>query len=199
MRASKKISSNATQVIRLLHGTIHSKEDKSIILLTNGVGYHVFVAQGLLDENDEEITLHIHSHIREDSFSLYGFRTKNELDFFELLLTINGVGPKMALAILDEPANQIQKAIYTGNITALTKISGVGKKIAERIILELKNKVTPSDKETPIPSETEIHPDAIDALESLGYKRHHIQKVLSEVEEDVLDVEEWIRVFLRRV
>lgn len=187
-------------MIRLLQGTVHSIDDRSIILFTNGVGYQVFVPQSLLDEHDEELTLFIHSHIREDAMTLFGFRTKNELNFFELLLTINGVGPKMALAILNEPANAIQNAIFSGNITALTKISGVGKKIAERIILELKSKVLPTDlNEQEIGSKQTENEEAISALESLGYKRHHIQKVFSEFEEDLIETEEIIRVFLKRV
>jgi Holliday junction DNA helicase RuvA len=186
-------------MIRLLKGTVLSNEERSIILMVNGVGYQVFVPNSILIEADEELTLYIHTHVREDAFTLYGFRNQNELNFFELLLTINGVGPKMALAILDQPAQQIQKAIAQSDIKTLTKIPGLGKKKAERIILELKSKVDPVDGSLPIPQENDIHPDVILTLESLGYKRSHIQKVLSEVEEEINEVEEWIRVFLKRV
>ncbi len=187
-------------MIRLLKGTVHSVEERAIILFTNGIGYQVFVPTSLLEEHDEELTLFIHTHIREDQMTLYGFRTKNELNFFELVLTINGVGPKMALAILNEPAQTIQNAIFTGNITALTKVSGVGKKIAERIILELKSKVLPTDlNEQQISSKQTENEEAIMALESLGYKRHHIQRVFSQFEEEITETEEIIRVFLKRV
>lgn len=186
-------------MIRLLKGTVHSTEERAIILFTNGVGYQVFVPTSLLEEHDEELTLFIHTHIREDQMTLYGFRTKNELNFYELVLTINGVGPKMALAILNEPAQTIQNAIFTSNITALTKVSGVGKKIAERIILELKSKVIPTDLNQQVTSKQTENEEAIMALESLGYKRHHIQKVFSQFEEEIVETEEIIRVFLKRV
>jgi len=185
-------------MIRLLQGKIHGTEDRTIILLTGGVGYHVFVPNDLLNE-EGEITLYIHTHVREDQFTLYGFRTQKDLKFFELLLTINGVGPKMAIAILNEPADQIQNAIFTKNIKALTKIPGVGKKIADRIILELKSKVTPVDGAEPIEEETEIHPDIVTTLEGLGYKRKHITNVLSKMDEKVEEEEEIIRYFLQHV
>jgi len=88
-------------MIRLLHGQIHSKDERTIILFVGGVGYHVFVTNALLSNaeasetlDNDETTLYIHTHVREDDITLYGFRTKNELKFFELVLTINGVGPK---------------------------------------------------------------------------------------------------------
>lgn len=194
-------------MIRLLNGTVHSLESQSILLLVNGVGYQVFVPQNILEELREDdsaelpLTLHIHSHIREDAFTLYGFRSTKALEFFEMLLGINGVGPKMALAILDEPHQDIQNAIFTGNIAALTKISGVGKKTAERIILELKSKVTPTDlnEQVSTPNSKDVHPDALATLETLGYKRHHIHRVLVEVDHSAMEAEEIIRVFLQNV
>ena len=186
-------------MIRLLTGIVHSNEDKTLILLVNGVGYQVHVPNDILAENDEEITLHIHTHIREDAFTLYGFRNKKELNFYELLLSINGVGPKMALEILNEPVENIQNAIFTGNEAALTKISGVGKKTAQRIILELKNKVTPIDASLANFSNQTENPEAIMALESLGYRQHHIKKVLSTMEEDLRETESIIRWFLQQV
>lgn len=187
-------------MIRYLHGTIQDREDRTIILLVNGVGYQVTVSNELIFTEEKELSLYIHSHIREDQFSLYGFRTKKELKFFELLLTINGVGPKMAMEILNEPAELIQNAIFSGNINELLKISGVGKKTAERIILELKGKVEPTDinERTQRSVKTAaVNPDVVEALERLGYKRHQIEKILSET--DSSNAEEAIRFFLQRV
>lgn len=186
-------------MIRYLKGTIQDREDRTIILLVNGVGYQVTVSNELIFTEENELSLYIHSHIREDQFSLYGFRTKKELKFFELLLTINGVGPKMAMEILNEPAELIQNAIFSGNINELLKISGVGKKTAERIILELKGKVEPSDvnDRTQRSVKTTVNPDVVEALERLGYKRHQIEKILSEA--DSSNAEEAIRFFLQRV
>jgi len=186
-------------MIRLLQGTVHSTDSRTIILFVNGVGYQIYVPIIESIKTDEEITLHIHSHIREDAFTLYGFQSINELNFFELLLKINGVGPKMALEILKEPAEHIKNAIASSNIPALTKISGVGKKTAERIILELKNKVDAVESSATSTNSYEPEADVITALESLGYKRKHISKVLSEISDEITDVEELIRMFLQRV
>ncbi|MBU0981315.1 Holliday junction branch migration protein RuvA [Patescibacteria group bacterium] len=180
-------------MIRFLTGTVINREEKSLTLLVGGVGYLVLVPKNLT--TGDEISLHIHTHVREDDISLFGFETAKDLKFFELLLSINGVGPKMALEILSEPAGQIQNAIFSGNLTGLTKISGVGKKIAERIILELKNKVVPEGEPEEV-METEVHPDVLITLENLGYKRSHVQKVLSRLEEN-LDEEAQIRFFLQ--
>ncbi len=187
-------------MIRLLQGQIYSKDSRTIILFVHGVGYHVSVPNSILESSEEEITLFIHTHVREDALTLYGFRTKNELSFFELLLTINGIGPKMAMDIMNEPVEKIQNAILSGNIPVLTQISGIGKKTAERMILELKSKIDPSDLNGSLEAKAprEVHPDVIYALENLGYKRHHIQKVLSEIEEDVVETEAIIRVFLQK-
>ena len=183
-------------MIRLLHGSLASKEDKSLILMVNGIGYQVFCPSSLVDLAEGEMTLHIHSHIREDAFNLFGFTSKGELLFFEQLLSINGVGPKMALSILDMPISTIQNAIVSEDVKTLSSIPGIGKKKAERIILELKNKVDPIAGG---PETNDIHPDVFITLETLGYKRHHVQKILSEVEEEIVEVEERIRLFLKRV
>lgn len=185
-------------MIRYLKGQILDHDERTIILLVNGVGYHVWVPKSVLDEGKKEVELYIHSHVREDAFTLYGFRTKNELSFFELLLTINGIGPKSAMDICCEPVEKIQNAIFSGNLAALTNIPGIGKKIAERMVLELKGKITPTDLNATLThSSSEVDPDVISALENLGYKRNHIQKVLAEVEGE-MDTEALIRVFLQR-
>jgi len=107
----------------------------------------------------------------------------------------------MALAILNEPPEEIQNAIFSGDIKALTKISGVGKKIAERIILELKNKVEPSEIQpgTSPSQDPDLDEDLVLTLETLGYKRSHIKRVLSGIEEEVTETEDLIRIFLQRV
>ncbi|MBI4127076.1 Holliday junction branch migration protein RuvA [Candidatus Peregrinibacteria bacterium] len=189
-------------MIRLLKGIVESKEERAIILFVNGVGYHVLAPAELIKTAENEIILHIHTHVREDALALYGFRTKKELSFFELLLTINGIGPKMALEILNQPTDQIQSAIFTGDLTKLTKIPGVGKKIAERLVLELKNKVEPinlNDRKQSNLRHNEINPDVIKALEGLGYKKSQIEKVLSETQEDLQDAESIIRYFLQQI
>ncbi|MFA4815138.1 MAG: Holliday junction branch migration protein RuvA [Candidatus Gracilibacteria bacterium] len=186
-------------MIRYLKGQILDHDERTIILLVNDVGYHVWVPKSVLEEGKEEVELYIHTHVREDALTLYGFRTKNELSFFELLLTINGIGPKSAMDICCEPVEKIQNAIFSGNLAALTGIPGIGKKIAERMVLELKGKITPTDLNATqnTYANSEVDPDVISALENLGYKRHHIQKVLAEAEEG-LDTEALIREFLQK-
>ncbi len=182
-------------MIRLLKGALIAKEKQSLTLMINGIGYQVFVANSLLACEDKELTLHIHTHVREDSLTLFGFKNKEELNFFEQLIGISGVGPKMALCILDMPLSTVQNAIVSEDVKTLSSVPGIGKKKAERIILELKNKIDPIAK-----NETSaIHPDVFITLETLGYKRHHIQAILSEVDEEITDAEEWIRIFLQRV
>ncbi len=189
-------------MIRLLHGTLAHLEDRSLVLMVQGVGYQVFVPRDLLSlAPDSELTLHVHTHVREDTFCLYGFSRADELKFFELLISVSGVGPKMALEILSEPIQNTKNAIFTGNLNALTKTPGIGKKLAERIVLELKGKVQPTDlnaSNAPHRSLTHLDEDAILALEGLGYKRLHIEKVLSTSEEDFDSTEKLIHWFLQR-
>lgn len=187
-------------MIRFLTGQIIDKEARSLVLQTNGVGYLVTTPETLTALPGQDLSLWIHTHVREDTLALYGFAGKEDLSFFELLITVNGIGPKMAMEIMNEPAAVIQNAILSGNLPALTKISGVGKKLAERLVLELKGKVVPGDISTlNVKTATTglTDEDAVAALESLGYKRHHIQKVFGELNEE-LTTEELIRVFLQK-
>jgi holliday junction DNA helicase RuvA len=200
-------------MIRLLTGKVHSHDERTIILLVNGVGYHVFVNAEFISKASvepdelEEIVLYIHTHVREDDITLYGFRTKKELKLFELLLGVNGVGPKMALEISNHPAQRIQSAILNEDFAMLTKVPGVGKKTAERICLELKNKVDLTDisdlQNYEGSNETEVNEEVIITLETLGYKRHHINQVLSSIakesKEELTETEEIIRLFLQNV
>lgn len=186
-------------MIRFLKGSVIDKDEKSIILLAEKTGYQVFVPNEILAAFEEELSLFIHMHVREDAITLFGFRTKKELKLFELLLTINGVGPKIALEILNEPADTVQNAIFSGDVHPLLKISGIGKKTAERIILELKGKVEPSGIEQRDHRQLNktLNPDAMSALERLGYKKNQIEKVLSEMGSETENIEEIIRYFLQ--
>jgi Holliday junction DNA helicase RuvA len=182
-------------MIRYLKGPILDHDERSAIVLVNGVGYQVFVPTRVLEM--EEVELFVHTHVREDALTLFGFPSKNELQFFELLLTINGIGPKSAMDICCEPIDRIQNAIFSSNLAALTAIPGVGKKTAERMVLELKGKITPTDLSSGLRAQSlNINIDVVSALENLGYKRTHIQKVLATVEEE-METEALIRWFLQ--
>jgi len=131
-------------VIALLVGQAVAIRADSVVILAGGVGYRVYTGPGTLASFlvGDTVTLHIHHLVREDQQALYGFRTEEELAFFELLTTVSGVGPKVGLAILaSRPVADLQLAIVGGDEPILTAVSGVGKKLAARIILELREKV----------------------------------------------------------
>ena len=131
-------------MIAYLKGKIIYKTLNHLVLEVNGVGYQIFVGENFLNELrlDTETEIYIHHVVREDASDLYGFKTREDKDLFEILLTVSGVGPKSGLGVLSlSSAGDIKEAIVRGDANLLTKVSGIGKKTAERIVLELKNKV----------------------------------------------------------
>ncbi|MBN2306759.1 Holliday junction branch migration protein RuvA [Candidatus Peregrinibacteria bacterium] len=188
-------------MISYLSGLIIDKDKKSLTVLTGGIGYRVYVTTDLLTEakEDQKIQLYIHTSVREDDISLYGFQTKEELMFYEQLLNVSGIGPKMALDILTTPIAMTKNAILSEDIGLLTKIKGLGKKTAERLCLELKNKIEPvmihqTSKDAFRPA---AHEDAVLALESLGYERYQILKFVSELPADIKETEDIVKSFLK--
>lgn len=163
------------RVIALLEGTVARVSTDSVVLLAAGVGYRVFCGPGTLATAHQGSTLTLHTHhvVRDDLQALYGFRTPEELGFFELLTTVTGVGPKVALAIVSSrPVIDLQLAILQGDEAVLTAISGVGKRLAARVVLELKEKVataggtlTAGDRAAAGGAESEV----VAALQALGY------------------------------
>lgn len=185
-------------MIAYLKGKIIDKSEKYLLLAGPQVGYKAWVTTDLAAKHPlkQELELFIHTAVKEDDIKLYGFEKKEELEFFESLLNVSGIGPRIALDILNHPIALTQQAILNQDVAFLTQIKGLGKKTAERLILELKNKITPMA----LPSdsnETEIPEDAILALESLGYERHYIIKQLSNLPEGVTETEEVVKFVLR--
>src|SRR6476646_3101836 len=132
-------------VIASVEGVVGAVAADSLVIEVAGIGYRVFVAPSVIAsaQPGKSLKLHTHHLVREDLQALYGFRTVEELGFFDLLLTVNGVGPKVALAIVgSRPTPDLQLAIMTGDQAVLVSVPGIGKKLAERIIFELKEKVT---------------------------------------------------------
>ena len=148
---------------------------------------------------NDEIEVFIYTNVKEDDITLYGFNKSNELNLFEKLISISGIGPKMALDILDSPLYIIQNAIINNNPSLLTEIKGIGKKTAERIILELKNKIDPNDfdSRTQTIKEKSINEDIITALTGLGYEKYQIIKKFQDLPEDIEITEEKIKWFLQ--
>jgi Holliday junction DNA helicase RuvA len=167
-------------VIARLRGRLFDKHPNRIIVDVNGVGYELAVPLSTfyaLGESGSEVALRVHTHVREDALSLYGFATALEQDLFERLIGISGIGPKLALAVLSglEPA-ELMRAIERGDVAKLTGIPGVGKKTSERIVLELKDRlpraavVAAAAGELP-PETPVVRDDVLSALVNLGYHR----------------------------
>lgn len=188
-------------MIGYLAGLIIDKDQRTLTVLAGGVGYRVFVTTDLLAEikTDHKIQLFIHTAVREDDISLYGFPSKEELKFFELLLTVSGIGPKMSMEILGTPVALTKNAILSEDVGFLTKIKGLGKKTAERLCLELKNKIEPvlaasSPARSAVPG---AHEDAVLALESLGYERYQVLKFMNTLPDHLTQTEEIVKYFLK--
>lgn len=166
----------------------------------NGIGYKVFMTAYGLGKiaGQENAELFTHTYVREDSLDLYGFLTSEELEMFELLISVSGIGPKAGLGILSiATPKTIKTAILNEDSSILTKVSGVGKKTAERVILELQNKIADlpeSDKEGAITDS-----DAIEALITMGYTVTEARDVLKSVPDDVKDVGQRIKMALKNL
>lgn len=186
-------------MIGYINGLIIDKNEKALLILAQSVGYEVFVPTGLLAEAviDKKIQLYIHTAVKEDDISLYGFSKKEELTFFKQLISVSGIGPKMALDILSTPLHITQNAILSGDAAMLTKIKGLGKKTAERLIIELKNKIVPVTLNVEGESASPLNEDAILALESLGYEKFQIMKAISEMPGEITETEEIVKYFLK--
>jgi len=186
-------------MIGYINGLIIDKSKKSLLVLAGNIGYKVMSTEEITagSKMDQKIQLYIHTAVREDDISLYGFLKKEELEFFEQLISISGIGPKMALDILATPMNLTQSAIINGDSAFLTKIKGLGKKTAERLILELKNKITPSSTKEGEPVMSGVNEDAILALQSLGYERFQVLKAMADLPKDIKETEEIVKYFLK--
>ena len=174
-------------MIGALRGSLADKQPSRVVIDVNGVGYEVHVPLSTfygLGAPGSEVSLRVHTHVREDVLSLFGFATKLELDVFERLIAISGVGPRLALAVLSgiEPP-ELVRAVQVGDVVRLTRIPGVGKKTAERIGLELKDRLPPgldvddgSDGEV-VPA-SDSRQDVLSALLNLGYHRPFAERAV---------------------
>jgi Holliday junction DNA helicase RuvA len=175
-------------MIGYLRGQLVDKRTNQILVDVNGVGYLVSIPLSTfyaLGELREDVTLLVHTHLREDSIALYGFLTAREKQFFELLISASGVGPSLALKILSGMSvDELLPAIRTGDLVRLTRIPGVGRKTAERIVVELRDKLAamePPPERVPAAGRTQLESDVVSALLNLGYDRRTAEKALEEV------------------
>lgn len=184
-------------MIGSIRGKVQYKSQSYIILDTSGVGYKIFVIPPLLFslKQNQDLTLLIHTYVREDQISLYGFEKLDELEFFELLLTVSGVGPKSALGIMSlASVDMLKSAIISEDPSVFTKVSGIGRKTAERVIVELKEKLKTEKDSAPVARE---HSDAVDALLALGYSQQEARDALKQVPKEVASLSEKVKIALK--
>lgn len=169
-------------MIGSIKGKIVLKTEKFLIVDTNGVGYKINVSPDVLSKVqklDGEILFWIHTHVREDILDLYGFLDRENLEFFEMLINVSGIGPRGALTILSVASIEtLHKAIGSSDINYLTKISGIGKKTAEKMVIELRDKIGKQTKEG---GSLKEELDALEALKSLGYSQGEAREALKNV------------------
>ena len=177
-------------MIAVLRGHLLEKHPSRLIVDVHGVGYDVQVPVSTFYQAGEPgnaVTLRIHTHVREDQIALFGFATSLEHDLFERLIAVNGIGPKLALSVLSgiESADFI-RAVEQGDVTRLTRIPGVGRKTAERMTLELRDRLPKVDAAAPAAVTAPGSPrgDVVSALVNLGYQASAVDKALDAVMKD---------------
>jgi Holliday junction DNA helicase RuvA len=174
-------------MIAHLRGRLLAKHPNQVVVETGGVGYDVTISVPTFSDLPgvgSEVALHIHTHVREDLIALYGFLRPAEKQLFEKLITVSGIGPKLAITILSGmAADEMVGAIRGNDIARLTRIPGIGKKTAERMVLELRDKLPPAGVgEAPAaPVMTAMEEDVLSALVNLGYQRAAAERALASV------------------
>ncbi len=200
-------------MIAQIRGRLASKEPHRIVVDVNGVGYRIFIPLSTyyqLPEVPAEVSLHTHTHVREDAIQLFGFHTQDEQTLFELLQGVSGIGPRLATNILSGiSVDELVPALSEGNLTRLRAVPGVGKKLAERLVVELREKVgtaqlarTPATSEGPTPVVDRALEDVVSALVNLGCHRREATKVAEAARQDlgpVADFEKLIKTALRGI
>ena len=174
-------------MIAHIRGRLLSKHPNQAIVEAAGVGYDVTISVSTFSDLPApggEVALHIHTHVREDALALYGFLRQSEKQIFEKLISVSGIGPKLAITILSGmPADEMAGAIRGNDVAKLTRIPGIGRKTAERMVLELRDKLPKEAFGEPatLPSITPIEEDVLSALMNLGYQRAAAERALTSV------------------
>jgi holliday junction DNA helicase RuvA len=176
-------------MIARLRGRLVGRSGASVVVDVNGVGYLVHATPSVHRLGDGEVTVEVHTVVREDALQLYGFATGAERELFELLLGVSGVGPKVALAIVSgSPPAELKRAIAREDVERFQAIPGIGLKTAQRVVLELKEKLGPLDVDVPVGGDL----TARDALVELGWSLVDAERALARVDSE-LPVEEQVR------
>ncbi len=173
-------------MIAHLRGKLFSKHPNQAVVEAAGVGYEVNITIPTfsgLPSPGSEVALFIHTHVREDALSLFGFLRAEEKQLFERLLSVSGIGPKLAITILSGmAADAMIAAIKGNNVAALTRIPGIGKKTAERMVLELRDKLDSFGATETVTAASPVEDDVISALVNLGYQRAVVEKTVARLE-----------------
>jgi len=193
-----------------IKGNLEEKTNQYVVIDVGGIGYKIFMSLSSIEkigETNTKVKVYTHHHVREDNISLYGFLSNEELKMFELLLSVSGIGAKTAIAMLSQitPSN-FAMAVITGDVSSLKKIPGIGAKSAQRIILELKDKLKTqmaiSEEESgmaEVIAQDDSVQEAIAALQMLGYNRKEIDVVFNKIPVKELKVEDIIRQALSKL
>jgi Holliday junction DNA helicase RuvA len=189
-------------MISYIQGTVSKIDEELIIVETNNIGYGIFTSLNTIDSINlnEEIKVHTHLYVREDKINLFGFLTEEELDMFEKLIKISGVGPKAAIAILSiSKVKTLKREIANENINYLKKASGIGKKTAGKIVLELKDKMDVIfEDDDGVEIDSSISGSFVEnALIQLGFNKMEIRKALSKIKSEGKQEEEIIKEALK--
>lgn len=190
-------------MIASLKGELELKGDDYIIVNVQGIGFKVSAPTFVLDEMEspgQKVRLVTYLHVRETELSLYGFKTVDELELFELLMGVSGVGPRVALnAMSSLAAETLRQAIASGDVTSLTRVPGIGKKVAQRLILDLKDKVgvVAVEQESAWGAITAAEAEVMAGLTSLGYSVAEAQDAVRHLPDEKLELEDQLRLALR--
>ncbi len=187
-------------MIRQITGTVVGTEDRSLHINTGALTYRVYVSDDLIHTygttEEPKVTLHTHHAIREDSQDLYGFAKREDLVFFEQIISVSGIGPKKALLILSLASSEsLASAIARGDVAYLTQVPGVGRKNAEKIILELKDKVIDREQDANLRTES----DLVEAMQALGYGPKESRDALQGVPKEITETAERLKHALRNM
>lgn len=185
-------------MIAKIKGKIDFMRDAYVVIDVQGVGYKVFVTPYFMGKLalQDMAELFTHTYVREDTLALYGFASIEELEMFELLIGVSGIGPKAAMGILTiADPKTIATAVQNEDVSILTRVSGVGKKTAQRVVLELRNKIAnlPVHEHHKATSDA----DALEALAAMGYSVSEAREALKQVPKDIVDVGERVKASLR--
>ena len=176
-------------MISYIHGKVLSLNEKSVTIDVGGLGYQVFATPEAINKFrvGDEASLFTYLAVREDSLDLYGFANEEEKIIFEMLLTVSGIGPKSAIGILGiTSVDTLKKAIATGDTSYLTKVSGIGRKTAEKIVLELRDKLRSHADNKEATGELRAESDSIEALKALGYSHNEAREALRNVPPEIV-------------